>query len=226
MTERGSSVLLVHRSPVIVEGLTNRLRSAGLPDVRGAGDLASATDALRRRAAQVTVCGSDLDGSGVGQLVSTLLDSGSASVVVLAPEITEQELLAALEAGALGYVSRQESLDRLAYDIVGATRGEACLPRDMLAPVLRLLIDRRRVADEESERLRRLSGRELEVLGLLTEGAGNDQIAARLFLSTATVRTHVQNILRKLDVHSRLEAIAFAHAAGASLGQPSRMQED
>ena len=226
MTEANRSVLVVHRSRLIVEGLTEVLLESGLSDVRAATDLGTATEALRRRPAQVTVCGSDLDGDGVGSLVAALLDSGSVSVVVLAPEIREKELLSALEAGALGFVSRQEPLDRLAYDIVGATRGEACLPRNMLAPVLRLLIDRRRAEDERLERLRRLSARELEVLRLLTGGAGNDQIAGELFLSTATVRTHVQNILRKLEVHSRLEAIAFAHEVGVGSGAPAASQED
>lgn len=226
MTEADRSVLVVHRSRLIVEGLSDMLLGSGLSDVRTATDLVSAMEALRGRPAQVTVCGNDLDVHGVGSLVTGLLDSGSVSVVVLAPEIREQELLSALEAGALGFVSRQEPLDRLAYDIVGATRGEACLPRAMLAPVLRLLIDRRRAQDEHSERLRRLSAREVEVLRLLTGGAGNDQIAGELFLSTATVRTHVQNILRKLEVHSRLEAIAFAHEVGVGSGSNPGTPED
>lgn len=226
MTHTPGSVLVAHRSRLIVEGLTDALLDSGVSDVRSAPDLTCAREALRERPAQVSVCGSDLDPRGVGPLVSLLLDSGSASVVVLAPEIREKELLAALESGALGYVSRQEPLERLVYDIVGATRGEACLPRDMLAPVLRLLIDRRRVEDERTDRLRRLSNRELEVLDLLGEGAGNDQIAAKLFLSTATVRTHVQNILRKLEVHSRLEAIALTHEGGVGSGHTPQSRED
>jgi DNA-binding NarL/FixJ family response regulator len=115
----------------------------------------------------------------------------------------------------LGFLSRDSSLDRVVYDIQGALRGEACLPRDKLAPVLRLLIERRREDDERAERLGRLSRRETEVLDHLATGATNEQIAGTLFLSQATVRTHVQNILTKLEVHSRLEAIALVHESGA-----------
>jgi DNA-binding NarL/FixJ family response regulator len=179
--------------------------------VRQATDLETATSLLTERPARVTVCGSELGDDDVGTLVRRLGAAGSQSVVVLAPVVAEQELLAALEAGALGYVSRDSSLDRLVYDIQGALRGEACLPRDKLAPVLRLLIDRRREEDELSERLGRLSRREREVLDHLSTGATNEQIAGMLFLSQATVRTHVQNILTKLGVHSRLEAIALVH---------------
>jgi DNA-binding NarL/FixJ family response regulator len=79
-----------------------------------------------------------------------------------------------------------------------------------------MLIHRRRKEDERSARLSKLSKREAEVLQHLSTGARNDEIAADLFLSQATVRTHVQNILGKLGVHSRLEAIALVHALPVS----------
>jgi two-component system nitrate/nitrite response regulator NarL len=208
------SVLVAHSSPLLRDGIAAALLDDGLTDVRVSADLGDAHRQLRERPCAVTLAGLELCEGNAGRLVAELLEVGSGAVIVLAPLVREPELLAALEAGALGYVSRAAPLHRLVYDVRGALRGEACLPRDMLAPVLRLLIDRRRAEDERSQRLDRLSRREREVLVHMVHGAGNDEIATALFLSQATVRTHVQNILGKLEVHSRLEAISFAHDAG------------
>lgn len=215
MTSRADadSVLVIHPARLFAEALAAALREAGLNTVSHRESLPEAETLLRQQPSQVAVAGAELatNSTDTGGVVKSLLDAGAASVVVLAPTVQEQQLLAALEAGALGFISRQAPLERLVYDIKGALRGEACLPRDKLAPVLRLLIDRRREEDEQSERLRRLSRREHEVLTHLGLGMNNDEIASALFLSRATVRTHVQNILGKLRVHSRLEAIALVH---------------
>jgi DNA-binding NarL/FixJ family response regulator len=193
------------------QSLVDALEGHGVGGARHVTDLAGAQRELSRRPAEVTLAGLEAAPEDVAGLVTELLTAGSRSVVVLAPVVQESDLLAALDAGTLGYVSRDEPLDRLAYDIKGALRGEACLPRDLLAPVLRMLIQRRREEDERSSRLSRLSKREIEVLQHLATGAQNHEIAAELYLSQATVRTHVQNILGKLEVHSRMEAIALAH---------------
>lgn len=203
------AVLIAHPARIFCEALSSMLAQAGL-EPRSEHDLPATRRALAQQPARLTLAAQELSPDGVAALVTELLDAGSESVVVLAPEVREPDLLAALEAGALGYVSREEPLDRLVYDVRGALVGQACLPRDKLAPILRLLIDRRRADDERAERLRRLSRREQEVLTHLAKGMSNDEIATALFLSRATVRTHVQNILTKLEVHSRLEAIALA----------------
>jgi two-component system nitrate/nitrite response regulator NarL len=79
----------------------------------------------------------------------------------------------------------------------------------MLGPLLKRLIVRRREQDEALRRMSRLTRREREVLALLAEGADNDGIAQALVISPQTARTHIQNVLSKLGVHSRLEAAAF-----------------
>jgi DNA-binding NarL/FixJ family response regulator len=80
----------------------------------------------------------------------------------------------------------------------------------MLGSLLRDLIQRRRHEDEAVELFSRLSKREKGVLALLAEGLDNDAIARELVISPHTARTHVQNVLRKLDVHSRMEAARLA----------------
>ena len=84
----------------------------------------------------------------------------------------------------------------------------------MLGALLQRLIHRRRERDEALKRMAKLTRREREVLALLAQGADNDGIAQHLVISPETARTHIQNVLGKLDVHSRLEAAAFVTQNG------------
>jgi two-component system nitrate/nitrite response regulator NarL len=84
----------------------------------------------------------------------------------------------------------------------------------MLGALLARLIRRRREQDEAIRRMSRLTRREKEVLALLAGGADNDAIAQALVISPQTARTHIQNVLGKLGVHSRLEAAAFVMQNG------------
>ena len=106
---------------------------------------------------------------------------------------------------------RRRDLDLRRAGAVGqaALRGEACVPRGMLGSLLRDLIERRRRDDEALARYRRLTGRERDVLRMLARGADVNDIAPALVLSPQTVRSHLQHVLDKLEVHSRAEAVAF-----------------
>lgn len=130
-------------------------------------------------------------------------------VCVLADEDDERILVDAVEAGATGFVTKESPLSEL----IGAARtlhaGETLIPSRMLGPLLSWLIQRRREQDEALRRASELTRREREVLALLAEGADNDNIAQALVISPQTARTHIQNVLGKLGVHSRLEAAAF-----------------
>jgi DNA-binding NarL/FixJ family response regulator len=89
-------------------------------------------------------------------------------------------------------------------------RDELFVPPRLLAPLLKGLILRRREEDDVARRAARLTRREKEVFALLVDGHDHEKIAEALVISRATARTHVQNVLRKLEVHSRLEATALA----------------
>jgi DNA-binding NarL/FixJ family response regulator len=132
-----------------------------------------------------------------------------ARVVVLADDEDQETLVGAVEAGANGYLTKESPL----ADLIDATRaiyaGETLIPRAMLGPLLARLIRRRKDQDHALKRMSRLTHREKEVLALLAGGADNDAIAEALVISPQTARTHIQNILGKLGVHSRLEAAAF-----------------
>ena len=130
-------------------------------------------------------------------------------VIVFSGQQDERVLVQALEAGASGYLSKESPL----IDLIEATRavhrGEALVPPRMLGALLQRLIHRRRERDDALRRLAGLTRREREVLALLAQGADNDGIAQQLVISPETARTHIQNVLGKLAVHSRLEAAAF-----------------
>jgi DNA-binding NarL/FixJ family response regulator len=134
-------------------------------------------------------------------------------VLVTGPDGDNSTLLSAVKAGADGFVTSGESLDDLVEAVQQVSRGESRIPPPMLGALLRGLIDFRREDDAAFERFAGLGKREREVLAGLVAGLGDHAIAAQLHLSPHTARTHTQNILTKLGVHSRLEAtrMVFDH---------------
>ena len=135
-------------------------------------------------------------------------------VIVFSAQEDEQVLVEALEAGASGYLSKGSPLANLIEATRAVHRGEALIPPRMLGALLRRLIVRRRERDEALKRMARLTRREREVLALVARGEDNDGIAQHLVISPETARTHIQNVLGKLGVHSRLEAAAFVTQNG------------
>ena len=133
----------------------------------------------------------------------------SCRVVVTSAREDEAVLLDAMEAGATGYLSKSAPLVELIAATRAVHRGEALVPPMMLGALLQRLIRRRRERDQALRSLATLTRREREVLELLAQGADKDAIAQRLVISPETARTHLQNVLAKLGVHSRLEAAAF-----------------
>ena len=130
-------------------------------------------------------------------------------VLVLAGEEDQRTLISALEAGANGYLTKESPLGELISATRAISRGETLIPSRMLGILLATLIRRRREQGEALRRMSKLTRREKEVLGLLSAGSDNDAIAQKLVISPETARTHIQNGLAKLGVHSRLEAAAF-----------------
>ncbi|CAN5206699.1 response regulator transcription factor [soil metagenome] len=130
-------------------------------------------------------------------------------VVILAPQESQKALADALEAGASGYLTKDCPLAHLIHAVRSVHQGETLVPPRMLGPLLAQLIRRQREQGHALQRMSRLTRREREVLALLADGADNGGIARILFISPQTARTHIQNVLTKLGVHSRLEAASF-----------------
>jgi DNA-binding NarL/FixJ family response regulator len=134
--------------------------------------------------------------------------------VVLAEKDDPRRAALALQAGASGWVAKDCSLSRLLTVIRGVLRDETHLPPALLTGVLRELTAARKHRTESERLVESLTPREREVLRCMVAGLGRKAVAERLFLSPHTVRTHMQNVLGKLGVHSTLAAVALARRAG------------
>jgi len=135
-------------------------------------------------------------------------------VIMLGTAPEAAPIVEALRAGIAGWVRKGESIEHLLEAIRGVMRNETWLPATAVGPVLRLLLDER---DGQSasgtDPLRTLTPREREVLSYLAEGMGRREVAERMHLSPNTVRSHLQNLMGKLEVHTTLEAVALARRA-------------
>jgi DNA-binding NarL/FixJ family response regulator len=161
----------------------------------------------------IAVVSSTLARGGALQLTGLLSERApGCRVVIVEAEDDPQLLLASLEAGVRGFLTRNHGLNELLTAIRIVHSGEVALPRTLLPRLLPMLADPRR--EELHETLWRLTGQERRVLLLLVRGANNEALGRRLGISPQTARTHVQHVLRKLGVHSRLEAVAFVSRSG------------
>ncbi len=201
--------------PLFRRGLVGLLESAGMQVVGTASSTIEAIECAVRTRPDVVLMDLELrDGSGI---VATrrLLDAagGGIKVVMLSESHDPQTMLAAVRAGAVGYLTKDQPPDRLADAIAGVVHGEAAVSRRM---VTHLLEDVRggeqqlELASRPPQR-ERLTPRQLEILRLIASGYTTAQIAAELFLSPETVRWHVKAILRKLNARTRAEAAAALH---------------
>ena len=201
-------VLVVDDHPLTREALVGAARAARFDVV---GEAADGEEAIARgRETQPDLVLLDLSMPGIDGLAALprLREAApGCEVVVLTASGTEENLLAAIRGGAAGYLLKTEPPDRIAEFLEGVAHGEAALS----GPVARRLLDRVRDGRPRLGRARAiasvLSAREVEVLLLLDEHLGTDEIAQRLFISEHTVRSHVKSLLRKLGVSSRREAL-------------------
>jgi DNA-binding NarL/FixJ family response regulator len=147
-----------------------------------------------------------LDGSP--NLVVRMLEAcPEARVIVLGDDHDADLLLAAIRAGAAGVVGKTYGASTVLRVARAVLDGEGAVPRSMLLELARRMVSKDRSADSP---LSRLSPRERQVLALLSRGWDNARIGRDLFISQHTVRTHIQNILEKLGMHSKLEAATYA----------------
>jgi two-component system, NarL family, nitrate/nitrite response regulator NarL len=134
------------------------------------------------------------------------IDDPDVPIVVLGAPDDDRDVIALAELGVLGFVEREASLDELVASVVNAAQGEASFPTRIATTLLR------RVSSGgtwlRSPDVSALTVRERQVVQLIAEGLSNKEIAARLGIEVATVKNHVHNILEKLDVNRRLDAVA------------------
>ncbi|MGW0189457.1 LuxR C-terminal-related transcriptional regulator [Streptomyces sp. NPDC003362] len=236
-------VLVVDDHRIFAESLAAALAAEPDVEVSAAGSGPAALRSMERAAAEgrrfdVLLVDADLGGTAPGirpavAAVPAQRESGEEGVVdgislvaavrsaqpgvrvvVLAEKDDPRRAALALQAGASGWVAKDCSLSRLLTVVRGVLRDETHLPPALLTGVLRELTAARKHRTESERLVESLTPREREVLRCMVAGLGRKAVAERLFLSPHTVRTHMQNVLGKLGVHSTLAAVALARRAG------------
>lgn len=199
-----TSIVLGDDHTVFVESLVSVLVAEGFNVPAAAASLAATIDALRSHRPEICLLDRHFaDGDAVAVIDNVLAASPGTRVLILTADRDTDAMLRAIRAGATGYVHKTWGVRALVEAVVRVAGGEVVIdaPRDNQGqPVSN---DARRLAGH-------LTTRERECLALLVEGLDTRAMAERLGVSTTTVRSHVQAILTKLGVHSRLEAASLA----------------
>jgi DNA-binding NarL/FixJ family response regulator len=216
MAQKRIRVAVVDDHRVFAEALASRL--ADEPDLEVVGTAGASGEAIElfsRHEIDVVALDLDLggeDGLAVGrQLRDQWPELG---IVVVTAAADDARVAEAVQMGVRGWVAKQSAIETLLTALRGAARGETHLPAALLTRVLVSLSERRRASTPEAEAIALLTARELDVLRALMDGLARNEIGALLHVSPNTVRTHIQSILHKLNVHSALTAVALARRAG------------
>nr|WP_221473650.1 response regulator transcription factor [Planomonospora venezuelensis] len=199
-------MLIADDHPIVRDGIRGMFAGDPEFEVLGeAGDGAQAVELAQALNPDVILMDLRMPGTDGVTAIKELARRGNAArVLVLTTYDTDRDVLPAIEAGATGYLLKDTGRDELVRAVRTAARGEAVLSPSVAT---RLLGRVRTPADP-------LSARELEVLRLIAEGATNRETAARLFISEATVKSHVLHIYTKLGVNDRAAAVATAFRRG------------
>jgi DNA-binding NarL/FixJ family response regulator len=206
----GLRLVIVDDHPVVRDGLRGMLGTQS--DFAVVGEAAGGAEALTVvEATRPDVVLTDLrmpEPSG-GTLIRLLLERvPQTRILVLTTHDTDSDVLPAVEAGAIGYLLKDAPREELFRAVRAAARGETVLSPSVAALLLA------RVRPQRPAPAARLSAREREVLALIAQGRTNRETAAALFITEATVKTHLLHIYAKLEVPDRAAAVSAAHRRG------------
>jgi two-component system nitrate/nitrite response regulator NarL len=196
-------------------GVRQALTAGGLEVVAEVADGPKAVRAALDHKPDVCLLDIHMPGGGIAAAAEIVLSLPQTAVVMLTASRDDDDLFAALRAGASGYLLKDMDPDRLASALRGVLEGEAALPRSLALKVIQQLQTpsrRSRLLPSKSSPVAKLTSRETEVLELMAEGLSTEEIAQRLFIGKVTVRTHVSNVLKKLRVPDREAAVKLLRA--------------
>lgn len=211
MSGTAGTVVVIDDAPLIRAGLGAALREVGFELVGVGANAFEAVDLCRSTRPDIVLLDILMPGMSGLDVVGPILEASPLSkVVLLTSSESEEDLLGAIRSGVRGYVVKDTPMDDLVA-LIGAVRaGGAVVSPAMLGKLFDTLTHLLRVRDIISARRPSLTGREIEILQVAASGLTSRQIAEKLFISENTVKNHVRNILDKLGVSSRNEAIMYA----------------
>ncbi len=204
-------VLLVDDHALFRRGMRDLLETHGVEVVGEAGTGRVGVRLARELVPDVVVMDLRMPEMSGIEATRLLLESLPwARVLVVTVSSAEEDVLEALLAGACGYVLKDAPLDQLVDGVRAAGIGDSFISPGVAAQLVRRLRDDREAHPPVCELDPRLTQREIEVLRLLARGHENHEIAAALYVSTATVKRHVSMILEKLQLQNRIQAAVYA----------------
>ncbi|WP_165953670.1 response regulator transcription factor [Streptomyces sp. 8K308] len=213
------SILLCEPQPVTRIGLHSLL--SAVPSARVAGEAETCEQAVRLSHSlrpDIVVADMDLPGDGPVELTRQIVHQETANesaVIILAPE-RDERIVETLQAGASGILLRSSAAEEFLHAVEVILQGHGYLAPPVVRHVLEHLDPRPSTSAGQSI-YSHLTKREREVLLLLTEGLSNTEISGRLFVGEPTVKYHISQMLRKLGLRDRLQAVAFAYRNGLHL---------
>jgi len=199
-------ILIVDDHPIVRDGIRGMFVGDERFEVIGeAGDGKQAINRARVDRPDVVLMDLRMPGVDGVQATRKIVDEGLAHVLILTTYDSETDVLPAIEAGATGYLLKDAARDELIDAVVAAAKGESVLS----PPVARRLMGQVRKPRKSA-----VSERELEVLRAVARGTTNREIAAELFISEATVKTHLLHVYEKLEASDRASAVARGFELG------------
>jgi DNA-binding NarL/FixJ family response regulator len=217
MTEPAPTVIIVDDHPVFRRGLASLLAEEDIDVLAQAGTVAGALAAVAEHQPDVAIVDLHLpDGSGVAATRQIIARHPGVRVLVLTMDSADASTLAALRAGARGYLLKETAAESIGQTVQALARGELVLD-SQLASRLAGLLSQPAAAPELAAAAPELAGltpRELEIMALVARGLSNAEIGRKLFLAEKTVRNNVTALLAKTSLPSRPALIAFARDRG------------
>lgn len=219
-------ILVVDDHILYREGLISQIsRQPDMIIVGEGGSVREAIDLARKLRPDLILMDFSLpDGTGLDVASAVLSEQPNVKIVFLTVHDDDQRLFAAVRLGAKGFLMKNIPVPRLLIAMRGVERGEAALSREMTARLMNEFARSQQPPRAEDTPYAGLTSREMQVLRELATDASNREIANRLFISENTVRNHIHNILEKMSVTGRRDAVNLARQHGIGSNQPNRSE--
>ena len=212
---KNPTVLVVDDAPLFQAGLSAALKEQGFEVVATASDALAAIAEARRHKPKLVVLDVLMPGISGLEVVDKIIDaSPETKVVLLTSSESEEDLLSAIKAGAVGYIVKDTSFPKLVAAMRDVVDGGAVVSPAMGNKLFEIVAHLLKNRDLSATRRPSLTGREVEILQWIAEGRTSREIGEQLFISENTVKNHVRNILDKLGMRSRHDAVRYAEQAG------------